>query len=60
MAVTKPVRREPSPPTSGAAIQAAEQEAAKQRILDLAEAGRTPVADTTRAVPDRRWRDAQP
>ncbi|WP_434742581.1 hypothetical protein [Micromonospora sp. SH-82] len=50
-------RKEPS--VSGAAIQAAEHEAAKQRILQLAEAERTPVEDTTQAAPKRRWRDAQ-
>ncbi|MCG5451657.1 hypothetical protein [Micromonospora hortensis] len=36
--------------------EAAEQEAAKQRILAQAEAERVPVDNTTRAVPDRRWR----
>ncbi|MET8277784.1 hypothetical protein [Micromonospora sp. NPDC005174] len=36
--------------------EAAEREAAKQRILAQAEAERVPVEDTTRAVPDRRWR----
>ncbi|MEV5208648.1 hypothetical protein AB0K35_14345 [Micromonospora sp. NPDC053740] len=35
---------------------AAEREAAKQRLLAQAEAERVPVDDTTRAVPDRRWR----
>ncbi|MGC4773309.1 hypothetical protein ACLQ25_30600 [Micromonospora sp. DT44] len=39
--------------------EAAEQEAAKQRILAQAEAERVPVDDTTRAVPDRRWRREQ-
>ncbi|WP_432957461.1 hypothetical protein [Micromonospora haikouensis] len=34
----------------------AEREAARQRILDQAEAERIPVEETTRAVPDRRWR----
>ncbi|MFY1622279.1 hypothetical protein ACN261_22930 [Micromonospora sp. WMMD723] len=40
----------------GEQIEAAEHEAAKRRILAQAEAERIPVADTTRAVPDRRWR----
>ena len=40
----------------GEQIQAAEREAAKQRILAQAEAERIPVEETTRAVPDRRWR----
>ncbi|WP_320066250.1 hypothetical protein [Micromonospora sp. RTGN7] len=35
--------------------QAAEREAARQRILAQAEAERVPVEETTRAVPDRRW-----
>jgi hypothetical protein len=39
--------------------EAAEREAAKQRILAQAEAERVPVEDTTRAVPDRRWRRDQ-
>ncbi|WP_244295121.1 hypothetical protein [Micromonospora orduensis] len=39
--------------------EAAEQEAAKQRLLVQAEAERVPVEDTTRAVPDRRWRRDQ-
>ncbi|WP_435206874.1 hypothetical protein [Micromonospora sp. bgisy143] len=39
--------------------EAAEREAAKQRILAQAEAERVPVDDTTRAVPDRRWRRDQ-
>ncbi|GGM57159.1 hypothetical protein GCM10011608_47530 [Micromonospora sonchi] len=41
---------------TGPAVQAAEHEAAKQRILKQAEAERTPLDDTTRAVPDRRRR----
>lgn len=57
MAMIRRTRKEPS--VSGAAIQAAEHEAAKQRILQLAEAERTPVEDTTQAAPKRRWRDAQ-
>jgi hypothetical protein len=36
--------------------QAAEQEAARRRLLAQAEADRVPVEETTRAVPDRRWR----
>ncbi|WP_406065433.1 hypothetical protein [Micromonospora sp. NBC_00860] len=39
--------------------EAAEREAAKQRLLAQAEADRVPVNDTTRAVPDRRWRRDQ-
>ncbi|WP_255608097.1 hypothetical protein [Micromonospora sp. PLK6-60] len=40
----------------GEQAERAEQEAARQRIIAQAEAERTPVEDTTRAVPDRRWR----
>ncbi|MET8118805.1 hypothetical protein [Micromonospora sp. NPDC005189] len=36
--------------------QTAEREAAKQRLLAQAEAERIPVEETTRAVPERRWR----
>ncbi|MEV4387230.1 hypothetical protein AB0J68_16180 [Micromonospora sp. NPDC049580] len=43
----------------GGQAEAAEREAAKQRILAQAEAERVPVEDTTRAVPDRRWRRDQ-
>lgn len=39
--------------------EAAEREAAKQRLLAQAEAERVPLEDTTRAVPDRRWRRDQ-
>ncbi|MEW2145762.1 hypothetical protein AB0869_23415 [Micromonospora vinacea] len=39
--------------------EAVEREAAKQRLLAQAEAERVPVEDTTRAVPDRRWRRDQ-
>lgn len=39
--------------------EAAEREAAKQRLLVQAEAQRVPAEDTTRAVPDRRWRREQ-
>ncbi|MEU7929576.1 hypothetical protein [Micromonospora sp. NPDC049107] len=42
--------------SEGEQAEAAEREAAKQRILAQAEAERVPVEDTTRAVPDRRWR----
>ncbi|MDG4768586.1 hypothetical protein O7632_31510 [Solwaraspora sp. WMMD406] len=54
--MAKQVRRQSDPAVSGAAIQAAEHEAARQRILELADAERIPVEETTRAVPDRRWR----
>lgn len=40
----------------GEQIEAAEREAAKRRLLAQAEADRVPVDQTTRAVPDRRWR----
>ncbi|WP_229401375.1 hypothetical protein [Micromonospora okii] len=40
----------------GEQIQETEREAARQRILALAEAERIPAEETTRAVPDRRWR----
>ncbi|MEU1887461.1 MULTISPECIES: hypothetical protein [Micromonospora] len=40
----------------GEEIQAAEREAARQRLLAQAEAERIPVEETTRALPDRRWR----
>ncbi|MEU1754496.1 hypothetical protein ABZ436_17755 [Micromonospora matsumotoense] len=43
----------------GERIQAAEREAARQRLLAQAEAERIPVEETTRAVPDRRWRRGQ-
>ncbi|WP_141723106.1 hypothetical protein [Micromonospora matsumotoense] len=43
----------------GEQIQAAEREAARQRLLAQAEAERIPVEETTRAVPDRRWRRGQ-
>ncbi|MEU7851339.1 hypothetical protein AB0B69_28445 [Micromonospora parva] len=43
----------------GEQSEAAEREAAKQRLLAQAEAERVPVEDTTRAVPDRRWRRDQ-
>lgn len=40
----------------GEQIQEAEREAARRRILALAEAERIPAEETTRALPDRRWR----
>ncbi|GLY26520.1 hypothetical protein Misp04_62510 [Micromonospora sp. NBRC 101691] len=43
----------------GERIQAAEREAARQRILAQAEADRVPAKEATRAVPDRRWRRGQ-
>lgn len=43
----------------GEQVEAAEREAAKQRLLAQAEAERVPVEDTARAVPDRRWRRDQ-
>ncbi|WP_405107641.1 hypothetical protein OG559_24655 [Micromonospora sp. NBC_01405] len=43
----------------GEQIQAAEREAARLRLLAQAEADRIPVEETTRAVPDRRWRRGQ-
>ena len=48
--------RDASDGGKGEQAEAAEQEAARQRIIAQAEADRTPVEDTTRAVPDRRWR----
>ena len=41
---------------SGEQIQAAEREEAKRRLLAQAEEDRIPAEETTRAVPDRRWR----
>ncbi|MER5338195.1 hypothetical protein [Micromonospora sp. NPDC002717] len=43
----------------GEQVEAAEREAAKKRLLAQAEAERVPVEETTRAVPDRRWRRDQ-
>ncbi|WP_235965538.1 hypothetical protein [Micromonospora rubida] len=40
--------------------EAAERQAARRRLLEQAEADRVPVDDTTRAVPDRRWRRDHP
>ncbi|MEU7841232.1 hypothetical protein AB0B39_09700 [Micromonospora sp. NPDC049114] len=45
--------------SKGEQVEASEREAAKQRLLDQAEAERVPVDDTTRAVPDRRWQREQ-
>ncbi|MEV6800121.1 hypothetical protein AB0M91_17480 [Micromonospora rifamycinica] len=44
----------------GEQIQAAEHEAARRRLLAQAEKERIPAEETTRAVPDRQWRRAQP
>lgn len=44
------------PASRGEQIDAAEREEAKRRLLAQAEADRIPVEETTRAVPDRRWR----
>ncbi|MFG1673479.1 hypothetical protein [Micromonospora sp. NPDC049282] len=49
-------RRKPAE-SRGEQIQAAEREAARQRLLAQAEADRIPVEETTRAVPERRRRD---
>ncbi|MER7167984.1 hypothetical protein ABT336_18185 [Micromonospora sp. NPDC000207] len=51
------IRKTEPPPVSGSEIQAAEYEAARQRILDQAEAERTPLDDLTRAVRVGRRRD---
>ncbi|GAB3953952.1 hypothetical protein [Micromonospora vulcania] len=42
--------------TRGERLDAAEREEARRRLLAQAEAERIPVDETTRAVPDRRWR----
>ncbi|MGW1058198.1 hypothetical protein [Micromonospora rubida] len=47
-------------PSRGEQAEAAEREAARRRLLEQAEADRVPVDDTTRAVPDRRWRRDHP
>lgn len=47
------------PVSKGEQSEAAEREAAKQRLLTQVDAERVPVEDTTRAVPDRRWRRGQ-
>ncbi|MFI6824986.1 hypothetical protein ACIBJE_29165 [Micromonospora sp. NPDC050187] len=43
----------------GEQVEAAEREAARQRLLARAEAERIPPEEITRAVPDRRWRRGQ-
>ncbi|MFG1902948.1 hypothetical protein ACQP0I_10810 [Micromonospora carbonacea] len=43
----------------GEQLQEAERQAARQRLLELAEAERIPAEETTRAIPDRRWRRDQ-
>ncbi|MFI6823863.1 hypothetical protein ACIBJE_23415 [Micromonospora sp. NPDC050187] len=43
----------------GEQIEAAERGAARQRLLAQAEADRIPAEETTRAVPERRWRREQ-
>ncbi|WP_091641064.1 hypothetical protein [Micromonospora pallida] len=43
----------------GEQVEEAEREAARRRLLAQAEAERIPVEETTRAVPDRRWRREQ-
>ncbi|WP_431895430.1 hypothetical protein [Micromonospora haikouensis] len=49
-------RGDESTSSRGERIEEAEREAARRRILAQAEAERIPVEETTRAVPDRRWR----
>ncbi|MEU8051262.1 MULTISPECIES: hypothetical protein [Micromonospora] len=49
-------RGDESTSSSGERMEETEREAARQRILAQAEAERIPVEETTRAVPDRRWR----
>ncbi|WP_435208590.1 hypothetical protein [Micromonospora sp. bgisy143] len=49
-------KRDDEMPNTGEQIDAAEREAAKRRLLAQAESERIPVEETTRAVPDRRWR----
>ncbi|MET8042947.1 hypothetical protein ABZU25_19055 [Micromonospora sp. NPDC005215] len=44
------------PLSRGEQIDAHEREEAKRRLLAQAEAERIPVQETSRAVPDRRWR----
>ncbi|MFE9185782.1 hypothetical protein ACFYMB_20930 [Micromonospora haikouensis] len=53
-------RRKPERQDRGEQIQAAEREAARQRILAQAEAERIPAEESTRAKPDRRWQREQP
>ncbi|WBB73796.1 hypothetical protein O7602_29800 [Micromonospora sp. WMMD1128] len=52
-------RRKSEREDRGEQIQAAEREAARQRLLAQAEAERIPAEETTRAVPDRRWQREQ-
>ncbi|MEU1641742.1 hypothetical protein [Micromonospora zamorensis] len=47
------------PVNRGEQIDAAEREEAKRRLLAQAEAERIPAQETTRALPDRRWRDGR-
>ncbi|MGC4809764.1 hypothetical protein ACLQ29_04440 [Micromonospora sp. DT228] len=47
---------DPGTPNRGEQVDADEREEAKRRLLAQAEAERIPVEETTRAVPDRRWR----
>ncbi|MCZ7438831.1 hypothetical protein O7598_20630 [Micromonospora sp. WMMC241] len=54
-----PRKGDESAVSRGEQIEAAEREAAKRRLLAQAEAERIPVEETTRAVPDRRWRRGQ-
>ncbi|MFI6133533.1 hypothetical protein [Micromonospora sp. NPDC051141] len=54
MEVAMPKRGDRPTADRGEQIQAAEREAARQRLLAQAEADRIPVEETTRAVPDRR------
>ncbi|MBQ1047112.1 hypothetical protein KBX50_01280 [Micromonospora sp. C51] len=44
------------PVSRGEQVEAAERDAARRRLLEQAEAERIPVDETTRAVPERRWR----
>ncbi|MBG6100505.1 hypothetical protein ACLQ3D_22245 [Micromonospora vinacea] len=44
------------PVSRGEQIDAAERQEAKRRLLAQAESERIPVQQTTRALPDRRWR----
>ncbi|GHJ12418.1 hypothetical protein TPA0908_04130 [Micromonospora sp. AKA38] len=52
-------RRKSGTEDRGEQIQAAEREAARQRLLAQAEAERIPAEESTRAVPDRRWQREQ-
>ncbi|MFY1576752.1 hypothetical protein ACN26Z_17850 [Verrucosispora sp. WMMD703] len=44
------------PVSRGEQVEATERDAARRRLLEQAEAERIPVDETTRAVPERRWR----